>query len=453
MDTTTVRNLTLTLYAFHLQQTLADIPTEASPEAEQLWESITQLGNSLPFPEFQNLKAHLISYTSQQESYTYTPQPENNLFNEWLTHDGDAIELTPFLTRAGFKLAGNIQPFRLHDSYFVDITLQPEIPDLEITLNQFLAFQPSTLIEQVKADLGKILMVYGEWEGETAQQRSEAAKWVNTFCPNSQFMGELVLFNCPFFLFEADNLTILISLAKPQQLDLEQADNNYSWLRELFWTQKKIISNYQEARNCYYIARSIYSKLEQEIQRFYSLSFRNSQERLSELDTLLKKIPLDWLEYQVNLRDLQAHYTTIEVNYNNFQTCLQKLLDSGNQLELWSRFAEEKCPQYLTQLKTHQTYLQSGQDLFSHLINTIRATAEVEQAQNEKALQNHIQAVGIGITAGTIVASSSGLMTQPKTEKAEIFGLSLHPLAWALIFSVICAVGSWGLAEKLLKKL
>ncbi|MBE9117467.1 hypothetical protein IQ249_16320 [Lusitaniella coriacea LEGE 07157] len=447
-----MKNPILSLYAFHLRQTFDDAPNTASQDAATLWESLTEVGQILSFPELQSLKSQLISYSPDERgNYQYNSQQENDLKNEWLTHHGDALELTPIPTSMGFKIKGTFQPFRLHDTYCADITLSPEIADLDIAPEQLSAFNPPVLIEKINANLGKVIVLHGEQNYWTKPKERDAEKWVNVLCANThlnpRFVDEGELFNCPCFLFEAEDVTIIISLAKPKQLDLERANANYDWLRDLFWSQKKVDSTYKEAQKCYQAARHLYSTLEAKVQDFYVLLNENPEKRLDCLDALLKTIPKNLLQYNCYIRDLKAHRTTIATNLVNFNNRLKRLRESENTFNAWLNYSNEKYPRHLAQIQTYIHYLEPGKDLFGNLINTIRATVEVEQAQREKELQNHLQSIGIGIAAGAIVASSSGLIVQPKTERIEIFRMSLHPFIWSLMLSAICAIGFWGIAE------
>jgi hypothetical protein len=71
-------------------------------------------------------------------------------------------------------------------------------------------------------------------------------------------------------------------------------------------------------------------------------------------------------------------------------------------------------------------------------------------------LQDQIQAVGVGIATGAIVASTSGLMFQPwewKGEKVEpSFPLPLLAFLIALLFSAACSVGAWYWAKEGIKQ-
>lgn len=85
-----------------------------------------------------------------------------------------------------------------------------------------------------------------------------------------------------------------------------------------------------------------------------------------------------------------------------------------------------------------------------------RAAYYKKQQEANQKLQDHIQAVGGGIVAGAIVASNSGLMTEPwyspNGEKIELPFTPPHPFVIALFWSVFCSVGAWLLAERFIKK-
>jgi hypothetical protein len=422
-----MKNITFSCFAFHLQQRLDDPPDVPNPQADSLWESLT----FLPFPELKNIKS----------------QPEGE------------VELTAIPTNFGFKLKGNLQPFLLNDTYCVDITLKPEGENVEVEVEQLSAFQPQVFLNQITADLGKVLTIHREqnyWI-TPKPKLEDAAKWANALCArtsfNPQFIDQLELFNCPCFLFEAGDLTIIISLAKPKQLDLDKANDNYESLRDLFWCQKKIVATYSKAKESYQTARELYSKLEKKVQEFYTISNETPEQRLNRLDTLdtmVQEIPQDLLYYNCCLRDLKTHYTTIKTNSDNFKTCLSSLLEAGNKLEVWSRLAEKTYPLYLRQIETYLEYLEPGKDLFSDLINTIRARTEIEQAKNNQDLQDHIQSIGVGIAAGAIIASTSGLMMEPwslPTRDNWIKPLSIHPFIIVLTVSTFCSWGAWKLMK------
>lgn len=453
-----MKNITLTLYAFHLKQGLGDSPETIKTEGCKLWESLLSLSKVYPFPELEKLKSKLISYSpdpKQTQTYCYHPENEERMTGECLTHRETEIKLTEIPLSQGFNLTGTIEPYLLNDTYLLTLDLYPTDSQLELKgVSEMSAFHPKDLITGITADLGKILVLYGEQEdwgkGPSSQ---DAETWAISLCADTglnapKFQGQLTLFNCPVFWFESSDLTLWILLAKPNQFDIVQFSKNAPTFRGLLWSYVKVNSTYSKAQEAYKKANGYYNKLEGQVQNFYKISQKSPKERLEDLDTMIQSLPQDLLYYHCCLRDLKTHQITIKTNLHNFQTDLKKLIDAGgNDLTEWSNLADKTYSQHLEQITLYLEHLEPGKEVFSDLMNTIRATTEIERAKNEQALQHHIQAVGIGITAGAIVASTSGLIIQPRTDRLPLGEIALHPLGWALLASVVCASGSWLLAE------
>ncbi|HIK09953.1 MAG TPA: hypothetical protein IGS52_06775 [Oscillatoriaceae cyanobacterium M33_DOE_052] len=462
-----MKNITLTLYAFHLKQGLGDSPETTKNQGVKLWESLVKLSNVYPFPELQNLKSQLVSYTADpQGNYQYQPEKEETITGECLTPQQEVITLSQIPTSQGFKLTGEIEPYLLNDTYCLTLTLNPENTDTELDLSALTAFHSDQLITGVTADLGKVLVFYGEQNYLLkSPNRKEAKEWATALCANTnlnpEFRGEFTLFNCPGFWFDASGLTLWILLAKPNQFEGKKFSENAPMFRGLLWSYSKINSTYRDAQAAYKNGKTYYNKLEKKMEDFSRIyqktsSQKNSSQRLKHLDTMIESVPQDLLYYHCCLRDIKAHYTTIKTNIQNFQTALGHLIAAGNKLDVWSNLAEKTYPRYLQQVERYLEYLEPGKDLFSELINTIRATAEIEQAKSNQKLQDQIQSVGVGIAAGAIVASTSGLITQPwglpNGQKIDPPFMLPHPFLIALFASVFCSVGAWWLATKEIQK-
>jgi hypothetical protein len=473
-----VKNFTLSVYAFHLCQTLDDSPDAVTPGADGLWESLSKLGenSALSFPELKNLKSTLICYRpAEDKSYQYAPQPELELAQEWLTYSQFPLPFSPISTQAGFKLTGNLQPFRLHDTYCADLTLYPEEAEAEINVEHLNCFSFQSL-ETITADLGKIFWITGELNAPDDECHQQIEKYVNALFPGKiapNLIEQGTLFKSLFYIYEIapqsspdSTQTIFISINNHQANSAELAEKAYYWLRDFLWSRQKILYAYQQARTCYKNARTLYSTLEANLKHSYPI-LQHPQNRLTECDRLLSELPTQLLNYSCALRDLQAHYTTLKTNYQNLTLCLKKVLQPGDQVDTWQDFQQRLCPRYLRQIKTYLDYLIPGQVLFTDLTNTIRATAAVEQAKFEsqrqeaerkqqeskekadKELQDHIQSIGVGIAAGAIVASTSGLITQPwKMPWSNERSLLPHPFIIAFVLSVFCSWGAWRLAKR-----
>lgn len=434
-----MKNVTLSLFAFHRQQYLDDAPDLATSGAEDIWESLTHVSQFLPFEELKPkaLKSQLISYEYDKETanYQYQSKGEETRQTEWLTRTGRPIEFTAIPTQSGFELAGNLLPFRLHDTYCLDVTLRPKIEETEIKVEQLTTFKPQVLIDEITADLGKVLILYGDSDAKSQvsleEAENEAKRWAIALCANTslqpQFLSKIQLFNCPCFLFESGNVTIIIGLSQPNQLDAQQANDNYGRLRELFWAQKKIAATYQAASQSYENSRKIYSHLEKKIDSFEDIVDKSAVQRLKRLESLVKEIPQDLLIYNRCLRDLEAHKITIEVNIKIFEKHLNHLSEPPkNNLEFWLNLTKTKYQQYLDQIKIYLAYLKPSQDfLFSEFNSTIRTVNEIEKAKSNQDVQDNLQALGVGLTLGGVAAGRSGLLTEPWSWKGETVELEL----------------------------
>ncbi|MGB3403340.1 MAG: hypothetical protein WBA77_11685 [Microcoleaceae cyanobacterium] len=116
-----MKNFTLSLYAFHLCQTFDNALDEVDNEASLLWENLIQLADeALPFHELKNLRSHLTCYTEN----TYKPAKTER--KQYKLTKSDSINLGSISTTAGFQIYGDMQAFRLHDTYAADLTLYPD---------------------------------------------------------------------------------------------------------------------------------------------------------------------------------------------------------------------------------------------------------------------------------------------------------------------------------------
>lgn len=401
-----MKNLSLSVFAFHLYNTLDDAPNTTSQQANQLWESFRQVGQLLGCSNLNNLTSYL-NLTN--------PDP----LNKWLNPDRQPLQLK-ITDQTDYPISGELSAFLLHDTYCADLSLYPQDPQQEIDIEQLHVFQPIKLIDTIQADLGKIIWLTGESTDLNQLDQTKATAWASALAGQSlpQFLGKDILLNSPLFVFQTDNLTILISLAQPGIVNETRVGKDYYWVRELLWSYSKIIYVYQQAKDCYQLARQSYNRLENKLKSFYHILRIDNLDRVQELEKLLGEIPEILLEYTCYLRDLKAHHTTIQANIDNLNKCIKYLKKSGDTLDTWSNFAEKTCTHDFKQVQTYIDYLQSGIELFNQLMNVIRATTELEKAKSNELLeksnenlQDTIQAVGVGLGVAAIIASTSSIIT------------------------------------------
>ncbi|MCC5667748.1 hypothetical protein LC653_28685 [Nostoc sp. CHAB 5784] len=415
-----MNNFSLSLYAFHLHHTLTELPSEVVADANLLWENLVKVGEgSLSFVGLKDLRSKLICYQNGK----YEPKREQGRKGERLT-DTEYLELGGLPTTEGFKINANLQPFLLNDTYAVDLTLFPELPNISIDILQLQHFKPNSLLpSNIQASLGQTLWIYGEVDpsedcDKLAEKLAIALVAGTNLNPVRSQQGEL--FGSLLFEYQAldpdepDNPAkqchILIVINNSQAATVTLAEKAYDWLLNLLCSYHKILYIYQLARQRYREARRIYSDLENKIQEFNRLISEN-QTQLSGLKSLMGKIPKQNFDYTRCLQDLQTHHTAITTNITNYRICLEKIqtIDSGNIPQSWQNFINKDCKKWQEQIQTDINYLTPGQELFGQFVDTIRGIVETEQTERDRSLENTIQVLGIGFGGGAI---ASGIIVQ-----------------------------------------
>jgi hypothetical protein len=425
-----MKNFSISVYFFHLNQTLSESWDRVSPKADLIWENLIKLSEKLPFSEIINLKSKLVCYELDEESQVLKHKTTAlNLINELLTEDQEQIEFAA-INHNGLAISGNLQPFLLNDTYAFDLSLFPENSDQDITPEELYLFEPSSLfLEFSENTLGETIWFYGETEVADAECQAVADKLVTNFLKDTKFTPRLVdrgsLLKLPLFEYEisqgnqSNKLYRILVWINNQAISLD-FPTVYNALLGSLWTRHKIEYAYQEGRESYNRARNAYSDIEAKIKEF------KQDKPLEELQKLLESMPELSMQYQRQLRNLQGHYTTIKTNQINHRNYLNKI-GQASDISSWLKFDEITCKRYLDQIETDLSYIQPGKDLIGEFINTLRGLVEIEQAKSDRNLQNTIQAVGTGIGVGVGFA---GILAAgyPLIEKPWDFPSPQHPL-------------------------
>lgn len=447
-----MKNFTISLYAFHLRHTLTDLPNEADPNANILWENLAKLGKRLlPFPELKNLRSKLICYQNGK----YEPKLELGRQTDWLSNSG-GLDLGSVPTAEGFKIQGNLQPFLVNDTYAADLTLSPESSNISIDVPQLQLFKPDCLLPStIQASLGQTLWIYGEVDASENCQ-ALASKCAVALLAGTNLnpvqINEDQLFGSLLFEYQATDPNepqnsakqthILVSLNNSNADTLTLAGKAYDWLLNLLICYHKTLYIYQEARNHYPKARELYSKLDKQMQDFPNL-IADPETRLVKLKELLTKSPLDSVKYNRCLGDLKAHHTAITTNTTNYRTCLEKIKAIGYHPHFWEDFLNCSSNQWQNQIQIYIDYLAPGQELFEKMIDTIRGLVETEQAESDRSLQNKVAIMGVGLAAAAVGATVAPYMVSPEPQKPILPPWSaqstnhFHPLTQALLLSFV----------------
>lgn len=459
---------------FHLNQTIAEPVDELSPKADLIWENAIKLGEKLPFTELKDLKSHLACYEFDEALQVFKHQTTAlNLIDRWfLTKEQGAIELAA-IDRNGLEIKGNLQPFILTDTYAFDLTLSPaeSESDRDIAAADIDLFEPSSLfLDCSENTLGETIWLYGETNIEDTECQSAADKLVENLLKKTNFTSRLVgtgkLLEVPLFEYELyqenrpNKLYRILVWIDNKSISPDVSSVTYDSLFRSLGTRHKIEYVYQQAQASYSQARKIYSQLEAKIQEF------KQNQPLENLQKLLESMPELSMQYQRQLRNLQAHYTTLEINQRNYQTFLQKFWKPGD-IPTWQEFGETTCDRYLYQIQTYLDYIKPGKDLSGEFIDTLRGLVAIEQAKFDRAaefreknddrnLQITVAVVGVGIGVAGVVSSSYALVEKPWALPSPQHPFLLpHPFVMAIAGS--CLGGgvlggvAWAIARKVIK--
>jgi hypothetical protein len=436
----TMKNFTISFYFYHLCHSLTDAPEKLSADADKLWKGLAKFGeeNSL-FPE---LKLN-----------------SNSDESGWLTPNSSPINFEKIDTTEDWKIEGNLLPFRLHDTYFADLTLSPQPSDFYLQSSEIQQFPINALLpDKINPSLGQTIWIYGEVDKGDRYCQEIADEYVRAITKDSNYAEPTLvnvgkLFGSLLYEYEAahkdepKNIAkkchFLVLINNSEANTVELAGKAYEWLRDLLCCRHKILFVYQQSRENYLQGRKLYSELEKEIGHF-SEEVETADGRLDYLKDLLKNLPQNYLNYARCLRDLKAHQTTIETNTSNYQICQEKIANLGEVPPSWQEFLT-RCELWQRQIKTDLNYLSPGQDLFQQVVNTARSIAEIDQAESDRSLEKTIQLLGAGLGSGAIAASAiAGHVQTPIKLKPDY---PIHPAITTLFWSAIFGLIGWGIAS------
>lgn len=421
----------------------------------------------------------------------------------------------PFTLTAHPKIEGFIQPLQLQDSYalLLNIGYDDEKETTETVDPSILqTFNPNHCLESplTASCLGQTLILTLWLTPETEQSIPQLTQLAN-HCYQQLFdqpqpplsrRGELF----GSLIFEYGNPRqpdqsphVLIWLLQNPQTDT-MFKHSWGLAFDLFFYRHKVAKAFQDSRAAYQQLKTYYHSLDptlDHIQAQIDQAQPDPQDDtyLREIKQHLKQLSGDSLIYDRLLRKMKDLFTTIAINGSNYNDKIDQIAATlsinPENLLIWQQFGENIAPQFRRQIEADLSYFEQGTGLISQAVASIRAIVEIDQAQCDRArqrwekeheerflerlhqqdqafqkeleasreqgekanqdLQDKIQAVGVGIAAGAIAASTSGLMIErwyhPNGEKIESPFPLPHPLLMALFFSAFCSWGAWRYAQ------
>ncbi len=379
------------------------------------------------------------------------------------------------------KVSGFAQPWQIKDScgLFFNLGYDDEIEPLEeVDFETIKKLNPQgvLLLPELEKFLGQNLLITAYLPTFNKQRDAQYLRQLANNCYQGLFednnpplyrFGEL--FGSSIFEYgnKTNNYQVLIWLFRDEKAhhQVNQCLNN---LMDLLFYRAKILKSFNDTRQIYQGLDRRYSQIEKNLDELQEKLDKHcdtstSDYYLDDFKTQLKYFAQESLTYTRLLRKMEDFSKTIEINLFNYNETLnlisEKLGMEKQELSFLQYFGTETAPHFRRQIQADLGYFQHGTDLITQAIASIRGIVEIDQAQRdrellkaEKALEDQLQAVGVGIAAGAIVASTSGLITQPWTvPSSDRPLLHPHPFIVALIASVVCAGGAWWIAQKIIK--
>jgi hypothetical protein len=430
-----LKNPSLTLYAFHLHRSLADVRTA---EAEALWHSVAALSETFKIPELKQFPEQLVDFPRER------PLTEKPIYFELLPqrtltfrsvnpdlYDSYMSDVTP-------KRQVTLYPVDLHDSYMIDLTVSYP----ELNLEQLGDLNPQGCLSSstIQASLGKTLLFYAELtEGLDAQQCLQA------LLPPTQnwqvvLTGEGRLFGSPIWeyqLFDKDNsansLHCLVWLGNAET-SKHYATKGRHFI-SLLCSRHKILFVYQQAREANETARVLYRDLEKRSQVVNQTGKR--RQYLKQLHHFLEEMTAKSFEFAEYIRNILDHQTAIHANTVNYGNLLKQLEPlPGDDLVFWQN-RETFYQGYQDQLAIDVRYLQAGQQLFQQTTNSIQGIVEINSIENSHHLELVVVTVASMLEGTAISAKVNHSLTKEVLDCCKIGGFWEHLLNIGLHFLYI----------------
>ncbi len=258
---------------------------------------------------------------------------------------------------------------------------------------------------------------------------------------------------------------------------------NYEWMR-LFGYRAKILWAYSQTRWLKQCLKFDYITIEDTIKQ---LRQPPQKKTLKQLDSILAQARKIFSDYAIDLAYLEDFTDTIWINLENYQMRSQELSDrlslsppvqgelggaiadlnksnnpdmaflllmryisccmdsrlrgndnfllvhqNGDNCYILQKFSQQVKQKYLRQLEKESKFFRSGLNSLEILIETIRTSVELERTERDRTFQNSVAIWGIGLAAGSIVASISAqfpIVVVPTVAANQENDATKHPLS------------------------
>ncbi len=387
---------------------------------------------------------------------------------------------TPEKTLPKQSITGLACPLLLYDSYGLALNLRiPEKqpnnqPTEPVDLDIFAQFNPEQIFDptQVNSNLGQTILLTAWLMQPEQHQRENWLKIAEQILKN--FLGDQTvpplyqsgqLFGSPIYEYGSPQsvngreeiVHYLIWLFIDETAD-HCLGECYLDLIDLWFYRHKITTAYRYSRLEFHGLKYTYDTIRQNVRKIHQdlPDFDNnsqlSPKNLIDLKQRLKTLPKQDLDYTDNLTRFKNRALTVEINTHDYQVKLAQIAakTSPHDVTILSVLGEKIAVTFQQQIVNDLGYFDQGSQLVDKAIHTIRGIVEIDQAERDRALEHHIQAVGVGIATGAIAASASSVMFEPWHPPRTDNWWRVHPFLIVLFVSSVLAIASWQVAAKVI---
>jgi len=377
-------------------------------------------------------------------------------------------------------IEGFAQPLQIQDSYALCLNIGcPEdgtADNLDVDFIQELNPNRVLLINGDDNFLGQTLLITA-WLPQNSSDNLDSLKPLADKCRDALFQGDSPppvfyrsgkLFGSPIFEYGsisdiANYCHLLVWLLADKQTD-KDFNTCQAEILNLLFHRNKIIKAFQDSRLIYDELDREYRIIEKNmeiLQQQFSRGTVLTAAQLQEFQEQLKQLFSKAVTYTRLLRKLEDYDNTIALNLNNYTDILSKICDilgtDKEELSILNNFSRKTAPYVRSQIAGDLGYFRHGTNLIEQAIASIRGIVEIEQARSDRTnqlalrnsedkekyrddrLQSTVQAIGVGLAAGGIAASSGTDKVFQTVQNHQIPVLmQWHPFAFSFLLS--CAI-------------
>ncbi len=344
-------------------------------------------------------------------------------------------------------VSGFAIPIKIGDSYALWLNVGfPDTCAEEVSPQWLSTFNPENLLGIVTGEefLGETILITAKLPPQPQSPSRENLQSLADKCRNAllpekyrpPFNRAGELFGSPIFEYglikqTANYRHLLVwfpnSEASEDKLGIYQQE-----IVDLFYYRNKIIKAFHNSRQIHRILLDFYRQVEDNVnclqQRIDELGSDLTTENLQEFKEELKKLLKTALTYTQGLTKLEDYDNTIAINLNNydekFAQIYAKVESDKEEPSILNHFSRKTAPYMRSQIAGDLGYFRHGTNLIDQAIASIRGIVEIEQARSDRTnqialrkselgeknrddrLQSTVQAIGVGLAAGGIAASS-----------------------------------------------